>query len=176
METTDRNTTPYPNIPPIIESDGREYLDSGITSTVAIAGHPLHPALVIFPVAFLTGVLGSDIAYLWTNDPFWARASFWLIAVGLIAGVAAAITGILDFIKIKRARDRSAGWLHMGGNIVVMVLSLINLLLRMGDAIAIIWPWGVTLSAIVATLLGITGWLGGELSFRHKIGVIGPSS
>lgn len=35
--------TRTPNIPPLIESDEREYQDSGVPSTVAIAGHPCIP-------------------------------------------------------------------------------------------------------------------------------------
>ena len=57
METTDTTqtgSTPFPNIPPVIESNDSEYTDSGVPSTVAIAGHPLHPLSVIFPIAFLT--------------------------------------------------------------------------------------------------------------------------
>lgn len=176
METNPRNNTPYPNLPPILESDDREYRDAGITSSVAIAGHPLHPVLVLFPVAFLVGAAGTDIGYWLTSDPFWARASLWLIGVGFAAGILAAITGFLDFFKVKRVRDRSAGWLHMGGNVAVMVLSLINLLLRQGNPAEPIVYTGLAISVVVATLLGITGWFGGELSFRHKIGVIGPTS
>jgi uncharacterized membrane protein len=88
----------------------------------------------------------------------------------------AAITGFSEFFKVKRVRERSAGWLHMGGNIVVMVLSLINLLLRQGNPAEPIVYTGLAISVVVAALLGITGWYGGELSFRHKIGVIGPTS
>ena len=176
METNQRNSTPYPNLPPILESDDREYRDAGITSSVAIAGHPLHPVLVLFPVAFLVGAAGTDIGYWLTSDPFWARASVWLIGVGFAAGILAAITGFLDFFKVKRVRDRSAGWLHMGGNVAVMVLSLINLVLRQGNPAEPIVYTGLAISVVVATLLGITGWFGGELSFRHKIGVIGPTS
>lgn len=176
METNQRNSTPYPNLPPILESDDREYRDAGITSSVAVAGHPLHPVLVLFPVAFLVGAAGTDIGYWLTSDPFWARASVWLIGVGFAAGILAAITGFLDFFKVKRVRDRSAGWLHMGGNVAVMVLSLINLVLRQGNPAEPIVYTGLAISVVVATLLGITGWFGGELSFRHKIGVIGPTS
>lgn len=176
METNQRNSTPYPNLPPILESDDREYRDAGITSSVAIAGHPLHPVLVLFPVAFLVGAAGTDIGYWLTSDPFWARASLWLIGVGFAAGILAAITGFLDFFKVKRVRDRSAGWLHMGGNVAVMVLTLINLVLRQGNPAEPIVYTGLAISVVVATLLGITGWFGGELSFRHKIGVIGPTS
>ena len=141
-----------------------------------LQAHPLHPVLVLFPIAFLVGAAGTDIGYWLTSDPFWARASLWLIGVGFAAGILAAITGFLDFFKVKRVRDRSAGWLHMGGNVAVMVLSLINLVLRQGNPAEPIVYTGLAISVVVATLLGITGWFGGELSFRHKIGVIGPTS
>jgi len=176
METNPRNNTPYPNIPPILESHDTEYRDAGITSSVAIAGHPIHPAIVLFPIAFLVGAAGTDIGYWLTRDPFWARASLWLIGVGFAAGILAAITGFSEFFKVKRVRERSAGWLHMGGNVAVMVLSLINLVLRQGNPAEPIVYTGLAISVVVATLLGITGWYGGELSFRHKIGVIGPTS
>jgi len=176
METNPRNSTPYPNLPPILESHDTEYRDAGITSSVAIAGHPIHPAIVLFPIAFLVGSAGTDIGYWLTRDPFWARASVWLIGVGFAAGILAAITGFSEFFKVKRVRERSAGWLHMGGNVAVMVLSLINLLLRQGNPAEPIVYTGLAISVVVATLLGITGWYGGELSFRHKIGVIGPTS
>ena len=176
METNQRNSTPYPNIPPILESHDAEYRDAGITSSVQIAGHPIHPAIVLFPIAFLVGAAGTDIGYWLTSDPFWARASLWLIGVGFAAGILAAITGFSEFFKVKRVRERSAGWLHMGGNVAVMVLSLINLLLRQGNPAEPIVYTGLAISVVVATLLGITGWFGGELSFRHKIGVIGPTS
>ena len=176
METNQRNSTPYPNIPPILESHDTEYRDAGITSSVQIAGHPIHPAIVLFPIAFLVGAAGTDIGYWLTRDPFWARASLWLIGVGFAAGILAAITGFSEFFKVKRVRERSAGWLHMGGNVAVMVLSLINLVLRQGNPAQPIVYTGLAISVVVATLLGITGWYGGELSFRHKIGVIGPTS
>ena len=176
METNQRNSTPYPNIPPILESHDTEYRDAGITSSVQIAGHPIHPAIVLFPIAFLVGAAGTDIGYWLTRDPFWARASLWLIGVGFAAGILAAITGFSEFFKVKRVRERSAGWLHMGGNVAVMVLSLINLVLRQGNPAEPIVYTGLAISVVVATLLGITGWYGGELSFRHKIGVIGPTS
>lgn len=176
METNQTNTAPFPNIPPILETDDREYHDGGIVSTVSVAGHPLHPVLIVFPVAFLVGAAGTDIGYWLTSDPFWARASVWLIGAGFAAGILAGITGFLDFFKIKRVRDRSAGWLHMGGNVTALVLSLINLVLRQGNPATPIVPTGLAISIAVAALLGVTGWFGGELTFRHKVGVIGPTS
>jgi uncharacterized membrane protein len=64
----------------------------------------------------------------------------------------------------------------MGGNVAALVLSLINLILRQGNPAEPIVPTGLAISIVVASLLGVTGWFGGELTFRHKVGVIGPSS
>jgi uncharacterized membrane protein len=165
--------TQTPNIPPLIESDEREYQDSGVPSTVAIAGHPLHPLLVTFPIAFLTAALGTDVGYWLTNDPFWARASFWLIGAGIVTGVIAAITGMSDFVKIERVRQHSAGWAHMVGNVAALSLSFISFILRWGNQAGAILPTGLIVSLVVATLLGITGWYGAELIYRHKVAVIG---
>lgn len=167
--------TQTPNIPPFIESDEREYRDSGIPSTVAIAGHPFHPLIVTFPIAFLTGALGTDVGYWLTHDLFWARASLWLIGAGFIAGLLAALTGMLDFLKIERVKKHRAGWLHMVGNITAMALTLVNWVIRWNNVEGAVIPGGLILSLTIASLLGITGWYGAELVYRHKIAVIGYS-
>lgn len=70
--------------------------------------------------------------------------------------------------------DRTAGWLHMVLNVAALLLSLVNFFLRFGSPNTMILPFGLILSAVVATLLLVSGWYGGELTFRHKIGIIGP--
>lgn len=168
--------TQTPNIPPFVESDEREYRDSGIVSTVAIAGHPLHPLLVTFPIAFLTGAFGTDVGYWLTHDPFWARASLWLLGAGFVSGLVAAATGMLDFLKIDRVKKHSAGWIHAVGNAAALVLTLVNWIQRWNNVENAVLPVGLILSLFVATLLGITGWYGAELVYRHKVAVIGYSS
>jgi uncharacterized membrane protein len=175
-ESTQRASTPFPNLPPVIESDDREYNDTGVPSTVAIAGHPLHPLSVIFPIAFLAAALGSDLGYWFTHDFFWARASLWLIGLGLAGGLLAAAIGLSDFLQIERVRKRNAGWVHLGLNVALLVLSALNFLLRLGDAESRILPWGLAISLIVGTLTSASGWFGAELSYRHKIGVVGAGS
>ncbi|UFP92692.1 DUF2231 domain-containing protein [Gloeobacter morelensis MG652769] len=163
----------HPNVPPIIETHDHEYRGSGVESTVAVAGHPLHPVIVTFPIAFLVAAFGSDLGYYLTQDPFWARASQWLLGAGIAGGVLAAITGMTDFLRIKRVQARSAGWIHMATNVVVLGIAVLNFLPRIDDPVGPILPLGIVASAVVAALLGVSGWFGGELSFRHKVGVIG---
>ncbi|MGC1395886.1 MAG: DUF2231 domain-containing protein, partial [Coleofasciculaceae cyanobacterium] len=144
--------TQTPDIPPVIESDERDYRDSGVPSTVAIAGHPLHPPLVTFPIASLVLAAGSDLGYWLTSDLFWAKASFWLLGVGLLSGLAAAIVGMSDFLKIGRVRKHTAGWAHMYINVTSLVLTLINFLLRFGSRTENIVYTGLLISVVVATL------------------------
>ncbi len=178
MEVTNDQTrsdqVPYPNLPPLIDSRAEEYRGPGITSSVAILGHPIHPVIVIFPIAFLSGVAGTDLGYWFTQDFFWARAGVWLLGAGVLAGVAAGVTGMIDFVKIRRVRKRRAGWVHMVLNIGALVLSVINFGLRMGNPADAIVPVGLILSCTVAVLLVVSGWFGGELTFRHKVGIVGP--
>jgi uncharacterized membrane protein len=131
---------------------------------------------VIFPIAFLAAALGSDIGYWLTGDFFWARASLWLIGLGLGLGLIAAAIGLSDFMKIERVRKRTAGWVHLILNVSILVLSLVNFLLRWGDAESRIVPWGLLISLVVGTLTSASGWFGAELSYRHKIGVVGAGS
>lgn len=144
----------------------------GVPSTAAIAGHPIHPMLIPFPIAFLVGALVTDVAYLWVEDVFWARVSFWLIAAGLVTGALAAVFGLTDFTTIDRARDHTAGWIHFLGNLVALILALVNFLIRLDDPVAGILPSGLILSVLIASILVVTGWYGGELSYRYKIGVV----
>lgn len=113
----------------------------------------------------------ADLAFWNTDDSFWARAAFWLIVAGLVTGLAAAILGAIDFWTIERARSHRAGWIHFIGNAAALLLTAINLLMRWGDPADGVLPWGLTLSVLVALILVITGWYGGELSYKHKIGV-----
>jgi uncharacterized membrane protein len=142
----------------------------GVRSTVAIGGHPVHPMLVPFPIAFLIGALPADLTYAAILDPFWAHAALWLVAVGLATGVLAAIVGTIEFATIKRARGPT-GKVHFVGNAVALLLAAISLILRIRDAETAVVPFGLVLSFLTTGILLVTGWMGGELAHRLKIGV-----
>jgi len=39
-----------------------------IVSRIKVFGHPVHPALIHFPVAALMGLMATDLAYVLTRD------------------------------------------------------------------------------------------------------------
>jgi uncharacterized membrane protein len=140
-------------------------------STVAIAGHPIHPILVTLPIGFLAGALLSDLAHYSTADAFWTRASLWLTGGGLVAGLLAALAGLADFLGSADIRKLSEAWLHFLGNGVVLLLALLSFYVRLYDESGTVSATQLLLSFCIVILLSVTGWLGGELVFRHRVAV-----
>ncbi|HHY49717.1 MAG TPA: DUF2231 domain-containing protein [Alphaproteobacteria bacterium] len=139
-------------------------------STAQIAGHPIHPMLVPFPIAFLVGTFVSDIVYAAGGGEFWATASYWLLAGAIVMALLAAVAGFTDFFGEPRIREQRVAWYHMIGNLGAVVLALINLLLRLGPA-GTGYPAGLWISLITVLLLLFNGWMGWELVYRHRVGV-----
>src|SRR5215218_1601504 len=79
-------------------------------STANIGGHPLHPMLIPFPIAFLVASLACDLAFWWTRSPGWATSALWLLEAALITAALAAAAGFTDFLAVRRIRDLSAAW------------------------------------------------------------------
>jgi uncharacterized membrane protein len=140
-------------------------------STVQIAGHPLHPMLVPFPIVCFVLTLVFDIAYARTGEQQWANFSAWLLVIGLAFAALAAIAGIIDFFGDRRIRDLRAVWIHGIGNALAVVLSIWNAFVHSRDAYNSVVPVGLTLSAIVVLILLVTGWMGWEMVYRHRVGI-----
>jgi uncharacterized membrane protein len=139
-------------------------------SVIAIASHPLHAMTVNFPIAYLFGGFASDLAFWWTGDPFWARASLWLIGAGFFMGGLAAVFGMLEFLFVKEIRRFVSSWSHFLAGVTLLALAAANWWGRLEDPVAGALPWGLFLSAVSAAAVGWAGWIGGKLVFEHNIG------
>jgi uncharacterized membrane protein len=139
-------------------------------STAQIGGHPIHPMLIPFPIVCFIGVLVTDIVFLNNGDPGWATASRWLLGIGIGMGALAAIAGLTDFMGDDRIRRLSHALQHMIANVVVVVLEIVNLAIRLGSDSAI-GGTGVYLSVAAVLMLIFSGWRGGDLVYKHGIGV-----
>lgn len=141
-----------------------------IRSRAALGGHPLHPMMIHVPVAALFGLVASDLGYLLSGDPFWARASLWLAGVGAFGGWLASIAGLVDLFSVRRIRRLVTGWCHAILAVMMLSLASLNWLQRYLAAEQIL-PWGLYLSLLTALLIGLAGWLGGRLVYEHAVGV-----
>ncbi|MBW3549298.1 MAG: DUF2231 domain-containing protein [Proteobacteria bacterium] len=144
-----------------------------VPSVMALHKHPIHPMLVVFPIAFLGTMLLTDLAWLLLREEFWAVVSFWLNIGGLVMGVVAGAFGMGDFLILREVRNHVSAWSHFIAAVMLLALAAAGVWLRWPDPVAAVWPWGLLLSAVTAGAVMVVGWLGGTLSFRHGIGVYG---
>ena len=140
-------------------------------STAQIAGHPIHPMLIPFPIAFFVGTLVTDIVYSQKAEVFWAMMSQWLLVAGLAMAALAALAGLTDFLGDRRIRQLNAAWHHMIGNVTVVVIELVSLWQRLDKGPSFVVPTGLVLSALVTLLLLYNGWRGWEMVYRDHVGV-----
>ncbi len=148
--------------------------NSNLRAPAQIAWRPLHPWLAPFPIVCFAGTLVTDIAYWCTAQMMWADFSAWLLAVGMITGVLAAIASLIDVLGHREIRARRPAWRHLVGIVVVLALALLNNFIHTRDAWTSVVPFGLILSVIVVLLLPVTGWLGWSKVYRrHDVGVIG---
>ncbi|HET6536393.1 MAG TPA: DUF2231 domain-containing protein [Sphingomicrobium sp.] len=138
-------------------------------STARIGGHPIHPMLIPFPIVCFIGALVTDIVFLSNSDAGWATASKYLLGIGIVMALLAALAGLTDFFGDKRIQGSDA-IKHMLANVTAVVLEIVNFFVRLNnnDAIGGI---GIILSVIVVLILLYSGWKGGDLVFKHGIGV-----
>jgi uncharacterized membrane protein len=140
-------------------------------STAQIAGHPIHALLVPVPITCLVGTFITDIVYWKSANMMWADISAWLLFIGLVVSVLAVLAGLTDFLGDRRIRALRPAWVHGLGNALALVLSIFNFFVHSRDAYTSVVPTGLILSGLVVLILLVTAWAGGEMVYRHGVGV-----
>ncbi len=140
-------------------------------SKVKFLGHALHQQLIPFPLGLLVTGVVFDVLHLVTDSEELAIASYWMIAAGVVSGIAAVVPGTIDWMHIPRGtRAKRVGLFHGWGNILMLALFAISWILRRDDpASPDLVAVGVATSG--AVISGFTAWLGGELVDRLGVGI-----
>ncbi|MEP7264112.1 MAG: DUF2231 domain-containing protein [Bacteroidota bacterium] len=140
-------------------------------SKVNIKGHPLHPMLVMFPIAFFTATMVFRFLSLLMRDASFAQTSFYMNVAGLFCSVAAAVPGIIDytFTVPPGSTAKKRGARHGILNVIVILLFLMALLLGLNFPTMQV-PVLLVEMAGVAIMI-VAGWLGGTLVSRNQIGI-----
>ena len=140
-------------------------------STAKIAGHPLHPMLEPFPIAFFAGTFVADLAFWKTGDTFWFLATEWMLGAGVVMALLAAVAGFTDFLGDQRIRELSVAWWHFLGNLFVVLVEAFNWYRRYENGPDAVVPTGLLLSLGAVLVLLVNGWLGWEMVYRKHVGV-----
>ena len=144
-------------------------------SRAAIGNHPVHPALVSLPIGAFFLLLVGDIAHAHTDADFWYAFSFVCLGVGIVTALAAAVAGFIDYFGVRMSDGGfRIARIHMLLNLAGVVLYTVNWFLRRGNGALHTPRWDFVFGLEVVTFiaLGLSGWLGGQITFEHKVGVV----
>jgi uncharacterized membrane protein/nitrite reductase/ring-hydroxylating ferredoxin subunit len=139
-------------------------------STAHIKSHPIHPILIVFPIAFFTGTLLFDLLGQFVSEDFIMTAQYLEIA-GIAGGLLAAVPGLIDYINTvpPNSSAKKRATLHMLVNVTMVGIFAVALYVRTNTTAS---PWAfifIELTGVI--LMTIGGWLGGTLVYRNQIGV-----
>lgn len=138
-----------------------------------IAGHPLHPALVHFPIGLWLAAVLWDVVGGWRPaDPLWWQMSYWCLALGLAAALPAIATGFVEFLALRPDEPAiGTATAHMMAMALAAALFGASWVLRAKTGAEMApTAWALSLSFVGAAVLAVGGWLGGTLVYRHGLG------
>jgi len=141
-------------------------------------GHPLHPAIVHFPVAAWTAATVSDALFVGLRDPIWWQISRWLLVIGIVTALAAMTAGLVDLVGLPAGQPvQRRAMRHMYVMSSAWTIYVIDLLLRIpGKGPDPVTGWiGLSLSAVGFLTLLIGTHYGAQLVYDFGVGQTGRS-
>jgi uncharacterized membrane protein len=143
---------------------------------VKIFGHPVHPMLIAFPIAFYTATLASFIAYAITGDLFWFGVGYISNIAGVTCAGIAAVPGFIDLVFLPdKSRVKTTGFYHLGFHLTAFFIFFVNIFLQqtkwtevpaLPDASV-----PIVLSALGVALTFGGGFMGWKLVQKHHVGI-----
>ena len=146
-----------------------------MASPASIGGHPIHPMIIPFLIALWVFSFVADVIYLWRGNPVWKDwIAFYALLAGIIGAAIAAVPGLIDWLSITdKAVVKIANW-HARLNVIALLIFAASFYLRTTSGSSLVggsYTIPVALSLLGVVLISISGWLGGEMVFKHGVAV-----
>lgn len=143
-------------------------------ASASFAKHPFHPMLVAIPIGLFVASFVAEVISLWQGGALWRDLTFYNLAGGIIGAVVAAIPGFIDYVALKEEKVLPLAHGHFGVNVALLAVYGANLWLRCESAKALTGDSRLVpflFSVLGMLLLGVSGWLGGEMVYAHGVAV-----
>ncbi|MGI8650564.1 MAG: DUF2231 domain-containing protein [Rubrobacter sp.] len=137
---------------------------------ISVMGHPVHPILQAIPSAVLPASTIFDVlARVSEDEEGFSKAGHYTLIFGLAGAAGAAATGVLDYYEIQNKPVRRVALYHGLANVALISCYTACLVRRRRSKRAD--NKGLLLSSLGASLIGLSGYLGGELVYEHGVRV-----
>jgi len=150
-------------------------------SKARVAGHPIHPMIVSFPIAFYTATVAMLLAYIGTLEAFWYRVAMVANIAGIFTAIVAVVPGAIDLYSLpKGSRARATGMRHAGFNLLATGLFAVTaLLLYRGWTHRVMLDGEYVFDATIPLAMSVVAWvsmvvagsLGWTLVQTHHVGI-----
>lgn len=144
-------------------------------SKAKVAGHPLHPMLVAFPVASYTGALVGFALYTANHHQFWLNLAIALSIVGAGSALVAALPGLVDLVFgiPRRSQAKRVGLAHGLCNVSAVGLFIAAAVIYVGhwNGPHVGTVLGLAISAAGVALTVGAGALGWMLVQTYHVGI-----
>src|SRR3954451_24331770 len=149
MARTETESAAAPKLPAVQEAK------HPVSSLAGPYGHPFHPILVTIPIGAWVVAFVFDLISRTSDEPYvYARGASWLLMIGIVGALAAAVFGFLDLLAIPtKTRAQRIALIHMTLNLAVVGLEAVGFAMRSsrlheqgGTPIALIVLAGVALA------------------------------
>ncbi|NYT93154.1 DUF2231 domain-containing protein [Salinispora sp. H7-4] len=141
-------------------------------SRLKVLGHPLHPMLVMFPVALLATAVLFDVVDIVGGPDFLGEVAYWNLTVGLVGALLAAAAGTVDLLAIPTGtRAKRVALTHAAANVALILLFAAVWAVRLNADSRAAGGALIAIEIVALAILGVSAWLGGELVDRLGVGV-----
>lgn len=140
-----------------------------MSSPASIGKHPIHPMLVALPIGLWVFSLVCDIVRLSGGTQIWSAVAAYSIAGGIVGALLAAVPGFIDYLSIDEAEMKRIATNHLLLGLGAVVIFALDLWLRFRADEGSKIP--VSLSVFGVIVIGIGGWLGGEMVYVKGMAV-----
>lgn len=143
--------------------------------------HPIHPAIVHFPVTLFPLSTVFIILWIWLDNSFYLHAAYWSFLFGALMVIPVILTGLRD-LRHTRPDNRQGQKVvlaHVTLGALIGLLSTISgiFFLRNQPMFDItVMPTFITVSFLLTLMVFAQGFLGGLMVYTHRMGIRGRTT
>ncbi len=145
-----------------------------MTTSASIGKHPVHPMLVVMPVGLWIFSLVADLFSTTGGGGVWKAIALYTIGGGIASAIIAAIPGLINFFSLEESRSRQFARHHLFVNLTGTGIFAADFYLRVSNSQQAFFPFALSIFALA--VIGVGGWIGGELAYVQGVRAVPPAA